>query len=388
VFVLSIVFFSSYFFGSCFVFLNYNAFGWMLFPIGLYSLFTSNFWLTTIVLLFTSLGSITVVFVFLFISFFHSIYIQSIFPIIALLPAIIFLSIKFFYTNDIKTSIFNVANSIGLYPNNKVKYKRSTKRSKVFDAKFLHFLSIWSLFFTILFFQSNQLTSHIFLSLLVLYLLNSTKLRFADVQSLYIAVFSAATMCIIENPNILLLSVFWIGAFTSPNMIEAHSRKGSLLWPCGLKPFFIRNLINKTSEFLSEIPNKSKVLCVFMDPVGRYEYIFDGYRTIYELVFYVANLKEILVYPDWWAVYENNTVDAKGFWGKSPNEVKQNIITWKADHILVYQESGSQLEDKWIQYGFTEKSSMDWNELLNNDLDGERCWGKKPTPKWFLLKCP
>ena len=96
----------------------------------------------------------------------------------------------------------------------------------------------------------------------------------------------------------------------------------------------------------------------------------------------------MLVFPDWWAVFENNTMDSPGFWGRTPTEVLANLKQWDGDHALIYQNSGTDLNPQWSEFGFTELASMDWGLLLDKELDGESCWGEKPAPKWYLLKAP
>ena len=63
-----------------------------------------------------------------------------------------------------------------------------------------------------------------------------------------------------------------------------------------------------------------------------------------------------------------------------------NLRVWSAQYTIIYQNSGTNLHSKWKNSGFTEVATMDWSPILENELEGESCWGEKPTPKWFLLK--
>jgi hypothetical protein len=387
--ILTIIFFSSYFFGACFVFLNYNAVGWMFMPLGLYGLINENFWIAAFAWSLTSFASITVVFIVFWISLAYSTYNSTAYPLLSITPSLLIICINFLYSKNIKSSILKTAAAIGLnnFRNRKTKYKRST--SKCFVSKsFLYFLIVWGSFACILWTYDAYTFSLISWTLLSLALLNVSIFRFADEQSIYIAMFSVASVSMIQTYSIPLIIAYWFGAFTWPSNIGADSRKGSTAWPQGLEPFYIKDILDKTEIFFSDLPKHSKVLCAFKDPKNIYEKIFDGYRTIYEIAFHAGNLKQILVFPDWWAIFENNSIDSPEFWGREPEDVIANIKLWDADHVLIYQETESSLEPKWLQNGFTELAQLDWTPLLKNELKGESCWGNHLTPKWFLLQCP
>ena len=381
---------STYFYGSAFVFLNYNGLGWLFMPTGIFGLITGNYFLAGFAWFLASLGSLTVVFIAGFLCIAWTIYTQETIPLLTILPAVLKLATHFLYTTNLKQSILSVISSLGLnnYSKSEVKYKRS-KNSEIRTSRSHYFLFTWFLFTLTLVHQSSFGFAIMCVTILLLWLANSTFFRFADPQSLYLSMFSVATAALIVSPSFLLILLYWFGISPPPRMIGASSITEPALWPPSYKPFNIRVLINKAHEFLSKVNEGSRVFLALDNPKGRYERIFDGYRILYELAFYTGNLRKLLVFPDWWAIFENNKISSPDFWGREPHEVLVNLKLWNADHIIVYQNTGSCLEKKWLNNQFVELAQFDWGPLWEKELEGDLCWGShQPAPKWFLLKRP
>jgi hypothetical protein len=388
--VLAAALVSSYFYAGTFVFLNYNAFGWLFMPLGIYGLITGNYWLASFAWLAASIGSITVVFIAGWLTLAFMLLQGSVLPVLTLLPATIKLASHFSYAPNFKEAVFRVASSIGLnsVSNNIVKYKRA-QRGKIFSVPSIYFLVSWGIFAVLL----NEAHQREFVlmvaTILLLWVMNASIARFADDQSVYMAMFSVATVSLILNPSILLFCAYWIAVSPPPFLIGASSIIDKPLMPRSYVPFRIQGLIDRCTHFITCTPPLSRILLVLDDPKSDYDKLFDGYRVIYELAFYVGNLNKMLIFPDWWAVFENNTTSSPGFWGRTPEAVLENAKRWNADHVLIYQEMSTSLEDQWTKAGFVELSNMDWGELLHTHLNGEPCWeGGVVAPKWFLLKVP
>jgi hypothetical protein len=67
------------------------------------------------------------------------------------------------------------------------------------------------------------------------------------------------------------------------------------------------------------------------------------------------------------------------------DEVINNCLTWNAKYAIVYQETGSKLEEKWGEV-FELVSEFDWSTHMHL-FRGVELWSRdKPTPKWFLLR--
>lgn len=53
---------------------------------------------------------------------------------------------------------------------------------------------------------------------------------------------------------------------------------------------------------------------------------------------------------------------------------------WDADYVVIYQDSGKELDHKWEQAGFQVLSSFHWSDY------GEYLEGWHRLPIWWLLK--
>lgn len=380
---------SSYFYAGAFVFLNYNAFGWLFVPLGLYGLLVDNYWIAGFAWLAASVGSLTVIFIVGWLSLVWALVNLSFLPLVALLPAVFKLATHFLFVKDLKGSLIRIASGIGLLnaKNSQVRYKRS-KSKDLISIPSIYFLATWGGFSGIVYLQGQLEYALLFAALILLWILNASIARFADSQSLYMAMISVATPVVILTMEPLLLLMYWLGVSPLPILIGACSGQDLFVKPRAYKPFRVAGLINQTVKFLSPVPKDGRILIALEDPARSYDKVFDGYRTIYELLFYSGNLERKLVFPDWNAIFDNNTVDSPGFWGRTPQEVLYNSRQWNADYVLVYQESNSKLENNWSDEGFTNLSEMDWGPIYSDALEGESCWGNKPVPKWFLLKAP
>ena len=114
--------------------------------------------------------------------------------------------------------------------------------------------------------------------------------------------------------------------------------------------------------------------------------MFDGYRVAYELVYYVGNLHKIHIFPDWHTIYDSNKLDMSKIWGREPNQVYSNAKYWKAEYVIIYQDSLSKLDEVWSNNKFKCLGSFDWDIFSDELSQGEIIWSEENTPKWFLLK--
>jgi len=389
--VLGLALISSYFYASAFVFLNYNAFGWLFMPLGLFGIITGNYWIASLAWFAASLGSMTAVFIAGCLSLAWAIVTFSILPLVALLPACIKLISHFLYLQNIKESLKQIANGIGIFngKNSGVKYTRNNWWRQVFALDSLYVLVTWISFLITVFFNGGGAIQILIMAGIALWVVNQSLARFADQRSLYLMMFALATTATILTPSIWVLVAYWLVVSPLPFIISGATVTKNPDHPTAYKPFNVSTVVTQCKELLSVVPKGSRILLSLDDPKGEYSKIFDGYRVNYEAIFYAANLKRILVFPDWWAVFENNTVDSEGFWGKEPSDVMVNADHWKADYVLIHQDSGSKLEAKWTSKGFSCLADFDWAVFFNDVLSDEVVWlDSKSTPKWFLLKLP
>ena len=146
-----------------------------------------------------SLLSITV-FIFSFIfCIVQAIYEFSIVPLLCVMPSTLVIFYKLIFSGNFK-NLISVLLGIGLFRFNKNKtyFKHSTNFKNIFSFTNLYFFLSWTIFFIINSFFDVQ-SSLIFLSIIILFLINETISRFADIQTFHIAIFTAATSSAIVN---------------------------------------------------------------------------------------------------------------------------------------------------------------------------------------------
>lgn len=382
---------SSYFYAATFVFLNYNALGWMFMPLGLYATMEGYYWAAGVAWLAASIGSITAILIACMICLSWSIVSSTILPIVAILPALIKLTSHFVFVENIKRSVVDLAKSIGLTSkvSSTAKYEFRSLSSRLFRPDSIQFLSSGVIFFGVCHYIDRNEGALLVLAVLFLWVVNAGIARFADQQSLYMAMFTVATAVAINSSTWVVLGAYWLVVSPLPWLISAAT--GDRNWDCpkAYGPFNIQQYIRLSNEFLSTAPKGSRILLALDDPQGDYMKVFDGYRIIYEIAFYTGNLRETLVFPDWHAIAEYNKVGDIGFWGREVSAVRENVRVWKADYVLVYQESGSKLNEKWELKGFTNEGNLDWGEIVAQGVFDDEVWPRTcMTPKWFLLKSP
>ena len=384
---LVLAFTSSYFYGGSFVFLNYNVVGWLFMPVGIFALITGDYVMAGIAWFLVAQGSITAVFIAFFLCLGMSINHLSYMPLLSVSPAIMKCIFPLFFVDSIRKSVSSIACAIGLKKSQaKVKY-RYNKNLELFSFYSIYFITTWSVFTAMIFLNENYDYFVLSITVIILWIVNSSFARFADPQSIYMAMFSVGLGASILIQDPWLFVTFWVCVSPPPFLIGAGTTEKIFRSP-SLKPFRISNLIKSTKDFFKMLPQDSRVLLVLNDPGHEYSRIFDGYRVILELFFYVGNLRKLLVFPDWWAIFSHNSSDSSSFWGRSPEQAIANLKLWNGNHVLVYQKTATKLDSQWVEAGFREISTMDWSQIFENELGRESLWGEQPIPKWFLLKPP
>lgn len=385
--VLSLALFSSTFFANMFVVQNYNALGWLFFPLTLWALTNEHFFLLPIILIVISFASITVFVMAVIIASCFALYTQNFLIFLTFIPAGIKVMLHFYWSISqnspgIKKSLIRTIKSIGISSVG-VKYKRIS--SKAVSKTFILFLILYSQFFVILFFINGSI-DYIWIIGMLIFIINSLFVRFADVQSLYMLMFSLATYIAITSTSPLIVLSYWL-VISPPSYVLGDRVKGSpidLLPP--LKPFNVSKIIDKVSAFLEPIDKNEKVLFAFNDPNGKYDNVFDGYRTLLELPLYVATARKFLLFPSWWAVFENNFNGANEFWGRDISDVKENVNKYNANYVIAYNQNEDEIKS-FLFEKYELINEIDWENLLN-ELQFQSVWEADHPPKWSLYKVP
>jgi len=381
--IIIIAVISTTFYVNTFYHQNYNASGWVFFPLVIYGLMTHHWTILGLAILFASFASITVVFISDILVLVTVLATGSLMPLLVVLPG----NIKFILnlyplvlSNHFFRDLLSVIKAVGISSKN-IKYKR--KGTKTFGIYQFYYLFIY-LQFVICYVLLQDRTPFLFISAIAMFMVNAILLRFADFQSMQMLMLSLSTALVITSSNVFLLPSYWIAISPIPLLAFGFKKENFLdivpeLHPVSLKPY-----IQDMDDFLSDIKPGAKILMAFNDPNGVYENIFDGYRIIYELPLYVANKREIHLIPDWWAVNELNYEGAPDFWGRDVASVVKNMEYWQTDFVIIYQGIGRSISEEWEMHGFQvvrrfswekyERELQDYN-VINNEI-----------PEWILLQ--
>jgi hypothetical protein len=244
----------------------------------------------------------------------------------------------------------------------------------------LYLISIYSLGVILIWYGKESLPLFVFLAY-ILFINNQLLMRIADEESMIIVI------CLAAAAEVMLLpfnEYAFFGLIFIANPLVGINKAGNFLKPQVFAPYDVEKILIPLRVFLG-LPKNSKVLFAFSDPKGSYEKIFDGYRFIIEAPLLVAAEKEIHLFPDWYAVTETNFDGAPSIWGKSFNEVLRNVHYWKIEYVLIYQDSGTSLELRWLSK-FHIYSEFDWADVLSEDEMSNLFPKTLKTPKWWILK--
>lgn len=374
---------STTFYANTFALQNYNALGWFFLPLGLYGIYTENWIIAGVAWFFASFGSFTVVFLGGILSFVVAVTTWNLFPLFAILPAGLKLVTHFYpflAQGNLKSALLKVMKSIGMIDCN-LKYKFTS--SKRMGIREVYFLFIYAQFFIATCVIIKNVPILLCVGIMI-FLLNSRFVRFADFQSMQMLMFGLATAEILRIQEPWLLLSYWILISPLPLLVGFPSMRNVFDLVPKLAPFFIKKLIDDMENFLKSVEPGQRVLMVFDVPQDIREKIFDGYRVLLELPLYVSSKKGIHFMPDWWGVFELNYKGAPDFWGRSPNSVIENINRWKADYVVIYQDESTELEAKWKTAGFDVVSKFSWANH-EKELIGVKPYSGE-TPDWWLLK--
>lgn len=376
--VLLVVMLSSTFYANMFEMQNYNALGWMFFPIGIYGLYTDNHLISALGWFLVSLGSFTAFFIAGFLSLVFALYKISFLPVLAIIPAGIKISSHFFPLLKDTSSIVNLLKLIGATKKS-VKYKRSFNR--FLSIRLVFFLGLYVQFIITLYTTAEKFDV-LFISLIILYILNESLIfRFADPQSIHISVMSITTVLVLLYFNPYLLISFLV--MLNPPAIFLDFTTKSLVVPPKRKPFKVRDVLDKIYGFLKV--EKTRVLFCFDNPEGQYGKIFDGYGPILEAFIYVANKKNIHIFPDWYFVMKYNYPGAPECWGRDVDKVLFNVKRWDVRYIIMYERAGENILSKFSEH-FELISSLSYSDLFSEveDVFTERLF--RDQIKFYLLR--
>jgi hypothetical protein len=386
--ITAILLFSSTSFAMAFARQNYNILGWMWLPLALYAVLNGQWALAALAWLVASLASITVVFAALPLMLIYSICVGQWEGVLSMLPAILKLGfhlVPMLYGGGIKTGLLGIGKMIGLTSVG-VRYRRTSMRLGMVN---LYLIATYAIACGLMWWGQKTLPI-LPLTALGMFVINQRLIRFADDQSviiLFITVFSAA---LLSSPRswISLMGLL-LAANTLPAFLGLVSAKlnQTLVRVPSFRPYDHEPILSGIEKFLMDVPKGSRIYFAFNDPAGVYERIFDGYRNLLELPLFVAATRDIHLFPDWYAVAETNYQGAPNCWGRTPEKVLENAVSWGARYVVIYQDSATELAAVWNNLGFVEQASFDWGEW-SSELQEHNLWSSESPPKWWILEVP
>ena len=365
---------------------NYQIIGWMWLPVALFGLSNQNWELASIAWLGGGLGGLTQIFFAVPIVLLYAVQENSFLPLITILPALLLVLLRFLpliKQGNLKKSLIQISKLIG-FTSREVRYRREIQSLSLNSIYYLLLYSLASL----LFYLETSKVPYLALLGILIFLFNQRLFRVADHESLIVIFLSLfATEVLVVGPNWVTLFSLWLAACSYGFFLSVQdfSEEGQLSGIRVYEPFDHQELLNQISNFFSPVPEGSTVYFAFSDPDGSYGKIFDGYRHIHEVPLHVATLRKINLFPDWWAVSQTNYVEAPNCWGRTKNEVLENLLRWKTKYVVVYQEGSSSLDSNWKE-DFKELASFDWRDFVPIFKNTKPWSPNLLPPKWFLLK--
>lgn len=384
--ITAVMMFSSTAYAMAFVRQNYQILGWMWLPLALLFTGHSAYMPAVFAWFAAGLSGITPIFFAIPIVSTFAISLSDPWLTIVLLPSLVFAALRFFplFTQGgIYRSLISISKLIGFSKKN-VRYDRGMQR---LDLMSLYFMALYFISLTLMSLASGEV-AYLPLLATILFLINQRFFRVADEESIIIITTTLfAYTAIKAEPNWLVLIALWLavnpfGAFLS---IQRFGKDGGNRKILINPPFDHSNLETAMDNFFACVAKLKRVYFAFNDPDGKYANLFDGYRVIHELPLNIASKREFHLFPDWWTVGETNYEGAPQCWGRSYDEVLDNVGRWNADYVVIYQESGSRLSSVWTN-AFELVSEFDWGDY-QDQFRGTNLWPQNvSTPKWFLLQ--
>lgn len=385
-----LLFFSSASFAMTFARQNYSILGWMWSPLALFSILNGEFIFATIFLTLISLFSFTAIF-FISLAVLFLLFVNNhIEMIIVLFPAVFLWTLTIcnlhnFSISEIIKTFKKIFNWIG-GSTSKAKYVRGSKSwtNSLFVYLLLSYTSI-----SIIFYINIDSLPYFIIFGISLLLINTCVMRLADDQSLIILLMMLSFIQIVNvDFNLILTVFFWIclspPAFTI--LLKPLKKTKSLyIFPEIHSPYDHTELIYIINKFLKPISRGSRVLWAFENPNNNYDNIFSYFSSLLEPMIWAASQRSILIFPNWYAISENNFVGAPEFWGRKYEDLIKNSKDYDCDHIIYHYEKKKGIDSKLL-LEFKVLSKIEWQKY-SNQLKNYTPWESGyDSPIFLLLK--
>ncbi len=360
--VVAALFFSVSIYNSVLT-MNYNALGWIFFPLFLFSLLNNSILLLSASMILIILGSFTVGFISGILWFVILVSNFSIELLLAPIPMLIIISFRLVGLFADKESLKDakvILEWIGLGgKKTKLRYKR-TSSNKLTIEKIYYLLLCFQFILAEYIFTNNL--NILFLTITGLYFLNATYLRFADRQSSLLACVFVATASILNNYNPYLLISYLLLINPLPGTILLDNPNKIDMVP-KMFLFDIGPIYEGLKNFLSPIPKNNRFYVAYDNPNDVYEDLFLNYPKVQlnEAVSYIATQEEIHYFSDFWTIFTTNYEGAPDLWGRDKVSIQKNSNDWNIDYVAILQNENEEFDSKSIDY-MDYIHSFDWRD--------------------------
>ena len=367
---------------------NYNVIGWMSLPIGLFGITFGNWLLVAVAWFWSANGSLTAIFVastwMVAISFWAS----SALPVLSVVPALILISfrlIPLIKSGLLKDTFDATAKAIGA-KRNKARYVRSASSNSFWNLAIRLFpMGFYALLGCIVQYESGDVGPVLicyWVSLFLFFLNASGLFRFADPWSFSAIMGTISTALVLSNFSWLVFVLFLFAINPIPFVLAWQGGEVLDVVP-RRKPFPVYLILEKVRHFFKDIKPREKILMAFDDPDGDYNRVFDGYRRICEAAFYVGTEKGANIFPDFYAVVDNNHEGAIEFWGRDPVTVNARSKQFKASWVIMYDTESNRLD--FDEYDLKLHETLSWDQF-DSLFKGHSPYPKCEHPTWYLLR--
>ena len=367
---------------------NYNVIGWMSLPIGLFGITFGNWWLVAAAWFWAANGSLTAVFVAFTWMVAISFWASSALPVLSVVPALILISfrlIPLFKSGLLKDTFDATAKAIGA-KRNKAKYVRRNSSNSFWNLAIRLFpMVFYVLLGCVVQYESGDVGPVLicyWVSLFLFFLNASGLFRFADPWSFSAIMATVSTALVASNFSWLVFVLFLLAINPIPFVLAWQGGEVLDVVP-RRKPFPVYLILEKVRHFFKDIKPSEKILMAFDDPDGDYNRVFDGYRRICEAAFYVGTEKEANVFPDFYAVFDNNHEGAIEFWGRDSVTVNARSKQFKASWVIMYDTESNRLD--FDEYNLKLHETLNWDQF-DSLFKGHSPYPKCEHPTWYLLR--
>ncbi len=375
--VLALLAGSSSLYGQALLRQNYNALGWMFWPLALWATLLGHDQLAMGLWLGASFFSFTAVFAAGVVCGIFSVLSLNPWPLLGVVPGLLKLAshlLPNLWQGNLLERVMVTAKAIGFQ-----KTKGPAAGELVFSlalgTRTRYLIGLYTLFLGASF--PNQHWS-LYLAAFSVFLLNLKK-RFADDQSVELMVLSTASALVFYQFSWIQFAALWLMACPVP-LLDLRWRGWSVFDTVPKVDLLdFRILETRLDQFLEPVPDRARILMAFSDPQGDYNRLFDGQRVIKEPLCYRAALREIHISPDFWFVFDHNFEGGQRLWGLSSREVRENAGKISAQFVIL--PSQGDVLPSFSQDGFEVLGCYTWAENCPFNPSQELL-------NWWLLRVP